>query len=134
MDAYHLLPMSPFWQAKQIITIDGEHHVDRNLAFGSSASCGIFISFNSLVTWTAKYEKGLEYLSNYVNDSSGCDLDGTTLLYEPYGKHMPVQQVQLLQLWDKLGILHKPHKQVFGSPLIIIGIEVNPNQMTLTLP
>ena len=43
-DAYHLLPMSPFWQLKQVVTVNGEHFVDHNLAFGSSGSPGIFIS------------------------------------------------------------------------------------------
>ena len=133
-DAYRLLPVHPLWQAKQIITVDGQRYVDRNLAFGSSASCGIFISFNSLVAWIAKYEKHLEYLADYVDDSSGCDLAGDTLFYEPYKKQMPRHQTILLRLWDELGIPHKPHKQLFGSPLVIIGIEVNPNEMTLSLP
>jgi hypothetical protein len=39
-----------------------------------------------------------------------------------------------LELWDELGIPHKEKKQVFGSPLTIIGFEVNPNTMTITLP
>ena len=133
-DAYRLLPVNPFWQIKQIVTVDGERYVDRNLAFGSSASCGIFISFNSLVAWIAKNERGVRYLANYVDDSSGCDLTGNTLFYEPYGKFLPANQMKLLCLWDDLGIPHKPHKQVFGSPLVIIGIEVDPNLMTLTLP
>ena len=133
-DAYRLLPVSPFWQIKQIVTVDGERYVDRNLAFGSSASCAIFISFNSLVAWIAKHERGIGYLANYVDDSSGCDLTGNTLLYEPYGKFLPASQTKLLCLWDDLGIPHKPHKQVFGSPLVIIGIEVDPNLMKLTLP
>jgi hypothetical protein len=133
-DAYRLLPVSPFWQVKQIITVDGERYVDRNLAFGSSASCGIFISFNSLVAWIAKNVKEISYLANYVDDSSGCDLAGNTLYYEPYGKFMPENQTKLLRLWDELGIPHKPHKQLFGAPLVIIGIEVDPNLMTLMLP
>ena len=78
--------------------------------------------------------KGLNYLSNYVDDSSGCNLSGDTTHYEPYGIDLPTHQTHLLQLWDELGILHKPHKQVSGSPLTIIGIQVNPNLMTLTLP
>ena len=84
-DAYRLLPMSPLWQLKQTVSIDGERYVDRNLAFGSSASAAIFISFNSLVAWIAKYVKGLDYLSNYVDDSSGCAMLGSTEFYEPYG-------------------------------------------------
>ena len=40
---------------------------------------------------------------------------------------------QLLQLWDELGILHDKEKQEFGSVLHIIGFEVEPNTMTVTM-
>ena len=133
-DAYRLLPMNPYWQLKQIITIDGRRYVDRNLAFGSSGSPAIFISFNSLVAWIAKYIIGLDYLSNYVDDSSGCNLSGDTLFYAPFDRDLPRSQTHLLQLWDVLCIPHKERKQVSGVPLTIIGIDVDPNQMTLTLP
>ena len=131
-DIYHLLPVSLHWQVKQIVTIDGEHYVDHNLYFGSSASPGIIISFNSLVGWIAKNVKDIKYLFEYVDNSSGCNLLGDTLFYEPYGMYFPSNQTQLLQLWDELGIPHKPHKQIFGCPLTIISIEVNANRMTLT--
>lgn len=133
-EAYRLLPMSPFWQIKQINTVDGQRYVDRHMAFGSSASAGIFISFNSLVAWIAKNEIGLPYLADYMDDSSGCNLLGDTSFYKPYEKDMPRDQCRLLMLWDAIGIPHKPHKQVFGSPLTIIGISADPNRMTLTLP
>jgi hypothetical protein len=133
-DAYRLLPMSPLWQAKQIITVDGERHVDHNLAFGSSSSSGIFISFNSLVAWIAKNVKLIPFILDYVDDSSGCNFKGQTEYYEPYGKYMPTDQCRLLLLWDELGIPHKPHKQLFGSPLTIIGINVDADMMTLSLP
>ena len=114
--------------------VDGQCYVNRNLSFGSSGSPEIFISLNSLVAWIAKYIKGINYLANYINNSSGSNLLGDTLFYEPYKQFLPTNQTKLLLLWDELGIPHKPHKQVFGSPLIIIGIKVNPNCMTLTLP
>ena len=48
---------------------------------------------------------------------------------------MPTNQVKLLSLWDKLGIPHETHKQLFRERLIIIiGIEVNANNLILTLP
>jgi hypothetical protein len=47
---------------------------------------------------------------------------------------MPANQMKLLSLWDNLGILHELHKQVFGEKLTVIGIEVNANSLTLTLP
>ena len=53
---------------------------------------------------------------------------------EPYRKNMPSKQTALLRLWDKLGIPHKEAKQVSGSPLTVIGIDVDPNKLTLTLP
>ena len=133
-DAYCLLPMSPQWQLKQVVTIDGERHIDHNLAFGTSSSPGIFISFNSLVAWIAKNIKSIPFVLNYVDDSSGCNLSSEETFYEPYGRLMPTDQYRLLSLWDELGIPHKPHKQISGSPLTIIGIEVDPNEMTLTLP
>jgi hypothetical protein len=133
-DAYRLLPMHPLWQLKQIITIDGKRHVDRNLAFGSSSSPGIFISFNSLVAWIAKYVKEIRYLFDYVDDSSGSNRQGDTTWYAPYGKLLPSDQCKLLLLWDELGIPHKEKKQIHGSPLTIIGIEVDANRMTLCLP
>lgn len=133
-DAYRLLPMNPYWQVKQIVTVDGLRHVDRNAAFGTSSSGGIFISFNSLVAWIAKNIKGIPYLLGYVDDSSGCNRRGDKAFYAPYDKEMPTDQCKLLQLWDELGVPHKPHKQISGSPLTIIGIEVDANLMTLTLP
>jgi hypothetical protein len=78
--------------------------------------------------------KGLNYISNYVDDSLSCNLSDATTFYQPYGINCPNSQALLLQLWDELGIPHKPHKQVSGSPLTIIGIQVDPNLMTLTLP
>jgi hypothetical protein len=134
MDVYCLLPMSPFWQLKQIITVNGEHYINCNLAFSSSGSPGIFIFFNSLVAWITKNIKEINYISNYVDHSSGCNLQGDLTYYDPYNLDLPTHQAYLLQLWDKLGIPHKPHKQVQGVPLTIIGIHVNPNLMTLTLP
>ena len=47
--------------------------------------------------------------------------------YEPYGRLLPKHQKCLLDLWSSLGIPHKEKKQVHGSPLIIIGIDVDPN-------
>jgi len=39
-----------------------------------------------------------------------------------------------MQLWDELGVPHKEKKQVWGSPLTIIRIDVDPNEMVFTLP
>ena len=41
--------------------------------------------------------------------------------------------VKLLQLWDELGIPHEERKQVFGSPLTVIGFDVDPQLMQVSL-
>jgi hypothetical protein len=56
------------------------------------------------------------------------------ILYKHFNKLMPSNQVALLDLWTELGILFKKKKQVFGAPLTIIGISVDPNNLTFTLP
>lgn len=53
-EVYRLLPMHPLWQTRQIVTIDGEHNINRNNCFRGHGSAGIYISFDGLVTWIAK--------------------------------------------------------------------------------
>jgi len=132
-EVYRLMPVHPFWQIKQINTVDGLRYVDRNNAFGSSASGAIFIAFNSLVAWIARNKCGIRYLATYVDDSSGFDLEDNLLYYEPYDTMFPHHQTLLLKLWDELSIPHKLKKQIFGPIIPIIGIDVDPNTMTLSL-
>ena len=108
--------------------------MDRNNCFGGRGSGAIFIAFNSLVTWIAKNIKFIPYLGAYSDDSFGIDQSGNLIPYKKYNKLMPEQQVKLLCLWDELGIPHEERKQTWGAPLTIIGIDVDPNKMTLSLP
>jgi len=133
-EAYRLLPMHPLWQIKQIIVINGEHKVNRNNCFSGCGSTGIYISFNRLVTWIAKRVKAILDLWMYMDNSFGINKEGNLAWYHKYRWRMPLNQVKLLSLWDKLGIPHKTHKQLFGEKLTIISIEVNANSLTLTLP
>jgi len=132
-EAYRLMPLHPFWQIKQVNTVDGLRYIDRNNAFGSSASGAIFIAFNSLVAWIAKNKRDIQYLATYVDDSSGFDLEDDLLYYAPYNMAFPRHQTMLLELWDELSIPHKRKKQIFGSIIPVIGIDVDPNAMTLSL-
>ncbi|KAF8229506.1 hypothetical protein L208DRAFT_1286168 [Tricholoma matsutake] len=54
--------------------------------------------------------------------------------YVPYGKMLPGKQAHLLCLFDELGVSHDECKQVFGLPLTIIGFDIDPNTMTITMP
>jgi hypothetical protein len=133
-EAYRIIPLHPLWQIKQVNTFGDQHWVDRNATFGSSSSPLIFISFNSLVSWIAKHVKNIQGLSVYGDDTSGAEFVDNDEFYQPYNKLMPRKQVNLLRLWDELCIPHSENKQLSGSPLTIIGIQVDPNSMTLTLP
>jgi len=133
-DAYRLCPMHPHWQIKQAVQIGGQYYIDRCNVIGSSASGAIFIAVNSLIAWIAKNKRGIRRLASYVDDSFGLALRDDEEVYPPYGKPFPSPQARLLHLWDDLGVPHKERKQLSGSPLTIIGISVDPNQMAYTLP
>ncbi|KNZ77966.1 hypothetical protein J132_02907 [Termitomyces sp. J132] len=84
--------------------------------------------------WIAEHVLKIDRPFCYNDDTYGvCDADDTKF-YEPYGRFMPRNQCELLELWDLLGIPHKEKKQLSGNPLTIIGIEVDANEMTMTLP
>jgi hypothetical protein len=133
-EAYRLMPVHPYWQIKQVNTIDGMRHIDRNNAFGGTASGAIFVAFNSLVTWLAKNSFGIQHIAAYCDDSFGVQAADDVVFYLPYQRHLPRNQTVLLDLWTRLGIPFKEKKQTFGSPLTVIGIDVDANQMTLSLP
>ena len=133
-DAYRNLPMHPLWQIKQVNTIQRQRHMDRRNCFGGKSLGSLFISFNSLVTWIGKNEYEIPDLGVYSDDSFGIELSRNITFYEPYNRSMPASQVMLLNLWDELGIPHKDKKQISGTTLTIIGIEVDANNLTLTLP
>ena len=128
------MPVHPFWQIKQVNTIDGLRSIDRCNVFGGRASFSIWISFNSLVTWIARYVKDIPRLLIYSDDNFSIVKASSLVEYEPFKKFMPADQVALMNLWMELNIPFKEKKQIFGSPLTIIGIEVDPNAMTFTLP
>jgi len=133
-EAYRLLPVHPFWQVKQINRISGSLHVDRNNAFGGRASGCNWIAFMSLVSWIAKKQRNIELLGTYSDDSFGPDYTNNLAWYAPYNKFMPRNQVKLLKLWDKINLPHKESKQIYGSMLTIIGIDVDANALSMTMP
>lgn len=72
--------------------------------------------------------------NSYIDDCFGVEQADEIERYKPYDVEMPVSQLQLLQLQDQLQISHKPKKQIHREYLTIIGIEVDANELTLTLP
>ena len=94
----------------------------------------LFIAFNLLVMWIGKNVYQVSDLCMYSDDSFGVELAKNVTFYGPYNWYMLSNQVTLLNLWDRLGIPHEEKKQVFGKNLTIIGVDVDTNNLTLTLP
>ena len=108
--------------------------MDRCNNFGGRGSPLVWVSFMSLVAWIALYLYLVDDLKTYMDDSFSFEVEGNLLLYEPYGMLFPAKQTRLLQLWDEIGVPHEREKQVFGSPLTVIGFDVDPNAMQVSLP
>ena len=132
--AYRRIPLHFLWQLFQIITIDGMRHVDHNNNFGNRGAGSLWGGFMGLVLWIAIFVKGIPDLFAYVDDTFSWEFADNVLWYEPYHRLLPAKQVRLLLLWDELCIPHEDVKQVSGSSLTIIGLDVDPNAMTITMP
>ena len=131
--AYRCLPVHRLWQLRQVVTICNRHHVDNNNNFGNRGAGRLWITFFGLVLWIAVMIKHIFDLFAYVDDAFSWEFANNTTFYPPYNKFLPAKQTQLLQLFDDVGIPHEERKQVFGSPLQIIGFDVDPNSMTITM-
>jgi len=132
--AFRRLPMHPLWQVKQILMVDGQRYVDRNNNFGGRGSPKVWISFMSLVAWIAIHRFLIDALKTYMDDSFSYEIAGQELYYRPYDCSFPAKQTRLLQFWDEINLPHERPKQVFGSPLTVIGFDIDPNAMTASLP
>jgi hypothetical protein len=132
--AYRQLPVHPLWQIKQAVPVEGQFHIDRCNNFGSRGGGWNWDSVISLVNWIAIKKKGVSDLLGYVDDNFSWEFAGKTEYYKPYKKHMPTKQVQLLKLWDELGIPHDEEKQLSGPSLPILGYDVDANKMTVKVP
>ncbi len=132
--AYRRMPVSPYWQIRQVVTIDNWRHIDRCNLFGGRGSLKVWAAFDCLVSWIAERKAEVENKHNYVDDDFGFALVGDVEWYAPYNRYFPTPQARLLRLWDELGVPHELPKQLHGLTLPIIGFQVDPNAMTVTLP
>ncbi|KAJ3489182.1 hypothetical protein NLI96_g2316 [Meripilus lineatus] len=134
-EAFRHLPMHPLWQIRQVVKVGNTYQIDRRCCFGSRASPDLWSTFMSLVAWIAIHLKRIDPLLVFIDDHFSFDSGLNLVHYKPYKMKFPAKQVQLLQLWDELGIKHRKEKQVFSSSdLTILGYQVNAITMTLSLP
>ena len=131
--AYRRLPLHPLWQLKQIVTIDGERHVDRCTSFGGRGSCRDYTVFMGLVLWIALFVASIPDLFGYIDDNFSFEEEGNVVWYEPYKCYYPAKQTKLLTLWDEIALPHEKPKQEYGPVLRIIGFLVDPNLMRVSM-
>ena len=131
--AYRQMPMHFLYQLLTVITVNNERRVDRCNNFGNRGSQKIWQSFMSLVMWILVFKRGLTRLKCYTDDVFSFLTAGNLTFYAPYNRHMPSEQVMILQLWDEIGLPHENSKQISGPVIPCIGFEVDPNLMTVTM-
>ena len=132
--AYRRLPVHPLWQLRQVVTIQDSYHVDNNNNFGNRGAGRLWVTVFGLVLWIAVVVLLILDLFAYVDDAFSWEFANRVTYYPPYNKFLPTKQARLLTLFDYVGVPHEERKQVFGSPLQIIGFDVDPNEMTITMP
>ena len=131
--AYRRMPMHKRWQMKQIHTIDGERHVDRCNNFGGKGGYGVWSVFMCLVVWIGWYILLVRFFV-YVDDNFGFERAEAHTFHARLNRRLPLQQARLLDLWDDIGLPYEDKKQEWGDTLRIIGFDVDPNAMTITIP
>ncbi|KAJ6617174.1 hypothetical protein B0H10DRAFT_1769769, partial [Mycena sp. CBHHK59/15] len=84
-----------------------------------------------LICWIAVKKLGIVGLHVYMDDFFGWDLASNLIHFR--GKLRPRNQVQLLLLWDRLGVPYGNRKQEHGIRLKIIGFWIDINLGTISL-
>src|SRR5882724_9218706 len=111
--------MHTLWHIKQIITIDGEWHVNCCMVFGNRNSPHIWCTFMGLVTWISIYIYRIEDLLHYMHNAFSYDTDPILEFYSPHNMYYPSKQCHLLTLWDDISLPHEQHRQVLVSRMFL---------------
>jgi hypothetical protein len=107
--------------------------VDRCNNFSGRDSQKIWSSFISLVLWITVHKRDIPSLKCYVDNHFSVAIGGDLELYPLYDGFFPSDQVRLLQLWDEIGLSHEEPKQISRAIVPVIGFDIDPNAMTVTM-
>ncbi len=125
--------MHPRWQVRQLTLVDGNYHVDQCAIFGNCASGHLWCLFLGLVCWVRAQEFGIKDL-HYVDDAFNVTFSKNLTFYKLYNQCMPSDQACFLHLLDEIGVPHEDAKQQFGRLLDIIGLTVDLQELSITMP
>jgi len=103
------------------------------MAFGTYTTPKIWCMFFDLVMWIVIYVYLLPDLLHYMDNTWSYEMEPDLIYYELYDSWYPRKQVNLLLLYDKLGLPHIKKKQLFGHSLEIIGLLIDPMKMTISM-
>ena len=70
----------------------------------------------------------------YVDNNFRFECAEANVFHTCSGRCLPTQQARLLDLWDDIGLPYENNKQQFGERLCIIGFDIDPNAMTVSIP
>ncbi len=104
------------------------------MVFGNCASGCLWCLFFGLVCWIGAQEFGIKELLHYVDDTFNVSFSESLTYDKPYNQQMPSDQAHFLQLLDEIGVPHEDTKQQFGRLLDIIGLTVDLQELSITMP
>lgn len=132
--AYRCVPVSKHWQPKQVVSFDSKRYVDRCNIWGHRPAGTAWCLFMALALWIAWNLGIIDDPLAFIDDAFGIKFESNMIFYAPYQVLLPAQQANLLCLWDVLGIPHRRPKQVSGLLLVVISLDFDPNELTVSLP
>jgi len=143
--AFKVLLMHPHWQLRQGIAVehrqaDGSwqrrYHIEWRGAFGSRATPYLWTSVMGAVQWIVQHRGYVDHPLAYMDNAFNVDLTGRLLPHVVDGSSqlLPEGQVLTLRVWDEVGFPYRLKKVVFGRSLPIIGIVIDLDLLTVTLP
>ena len=130
--AFLNLPAHPIWQLRQVVTVDNDFHIVRQLVFSSRASPRIWCSVSALLCWIAIHKYNIRGLVIYMDDFFGWDFNDHLLFFR--GRLRPSRQVRLLIFWAYVMCPFDDPKQLDGRRLKIIGFWNDVVSFTISMP
>ncbi|KAJ3567659.1 hypothetical protein NP233_g6222 [Leucocoprinus birnbaumii] len=135
-EAYHLIPVHPLWQIKQVNIINDVCYIDHCNTFSGRQSGDIFIGVNSCILWAAEHVRDVDNPSTYIDGHPGLNYEGEVELYHGYEipKWLPRGKARLFAFWNDLGVPHEEEKQEHGPCLDYLGLHIDTVDLTITMP
>jgi hypothetical protein len=123
--AYRMIPINPFDWPFLGVNVLGRHVVDTRLIFGAGEAPAEFSSFGDCLKWEMQNNLRVPWLEHYLDDFVGGEKsEERTRLW---------LDILLMEL-RILGVTVNPDKVRWGRKLIILGIEVDMENMTVSVP